>query len=74
MDDRLTENSEEATRLKQTEYRAKLKRKEKARQNNRYNPYYRNADADKATSDLFRRPSSTYIIELFGVSLLPYWC
>lgn len=58
MDDPLTDNAEEATRLKQAEYRAKTKRKEKASQNNRFIPYTK--PTEKAATDLFRRPSGTY--------------
>ncbi|CAG2253579.1 uncharacterized protein [Mytilus edulis] len=60
MDDPLTESTEEATRLKQAEYRAKMKRRDKYTKADRPNPYYKNPVDEKATSDLFRRPSSTY--------------
>ncbi|CAG2212269.1 unnamed protein product [Mytilus edulis] len=55
-----TESTEEATRLKQAEYRAKMKRRDKYTKADRPNPYYKNPVEEKATSDLFRRPSSTY--------------
>ena len=55
VDDPLTDNTDDATKLRQAEYRAKLKRKEKARQ--KASPYYRAPDNEKGVSDLFRRPS-----------------
>jgi hypothetical protein len=50
----------DAKKLRQAEYSAKLKRKDKGRHNNRYNPYYKNQDnSDKNTADLFRGSSPT---------------
>ena len=60
MDDPITENTDDATKLRQAEYRAKIKRREKVRQPQRTSPYYRNPDSERATSDLFRRPGATY--------------
>jgi hypothetical protein len=46
-----------------------LKRKDKGRQNNRYNPYYKNQDnSDKNTADLFRGSSPTHQGETPGAS------
>ena len=60
MDDPLTESTEEAIRLKQAEYRAKMKRRDKYAKADRPNLYYKNPVEEKATSDFFRRLSSTY--------------
>ena len=69
VDDPLTDSTDDATKLRQAEYRAKLKRKDKGRQNNRYNPYYKNQDnSDKNTADLFRGSSPTRQGETPGAS------
>lgn len=41
IDDLLTENTDDATKVRQTEHSANIKRREKARQSQRINPYHR---------------------------------
>ncbi|CAC5386342.1 unnamed protein product [Mytilus coruscus] len=60
VDDPIVESTEEATRLKQAEYRAKMRRRDKSVKADRPNPYYRSPVEEKATSDLFRRPKAAY--------------
>jgi hypothetical protein len=65
----LTDCTDDAKKLRQAEYSAKLKRKDKGRHNNRYNPYYKNQDnSDKNTADLFRGSSPTRQGETPGAS------
>ncbi|VDI24886.1 Hypothetical predicted protein [Mytilus galloprovincialis] len=67
MDDPLTENSEDATKLRQAETRAKAKRRDKARDKQRTSPYSRNNEFsnDKGNNDLFRRPGPSYSEDSF---------
>ncbi|CAG2184789.1 unnamed protein product [Mytilus edulis] len=55
MDDPLTESTEEATRLKQAEYRAKMKRRDKYVKADRPNPYYKNP-VEKKDLNSFENP------------------
>lgn len=41
IDDLLTENTDNATKVRQTEHSANIKRQEKARESQRINPYHR---------------------------------
>ena len=66
IDDPITENTDDATKLRQAEYRAKIKRREKVRQPQRTSPYHRIPDSERATSDLFRMPGATYSEEALG--------
>ncbi|CAG2221033.1 unnamed protein product [Mytilus edulis] len=62
MDDPLTDNSEDATKLRQAESRAKAKRRDKACDKQRTSPYSRSNEFgnDKGNSDLFRRPGTSH--------------
>lgn len=53
IDDPFTEENGDATQLKQAEYLAKNKRREKSRQYQRTNPSPRISEIERATSDLF---------------------
>ena len=66
MHDPITENTDDATKLRQAEYCAKIKRREKVRQPDRTSPYHRSPDSERATSDLFRSPGATYSEEALG--------
>lgn len=69
VDHQLTDSTDDATELLQAEISEKLKRKEKGRRNNMYNPYYKNQDnSDNNTSDLFRGSSPIRQGETSGVS------
>ncbi|CAC5423347.1 unnamed protein product [Mytilus coruscus] len=62
MDDPLTDNSEDATKLRQAKFRAKAKRIDKAREKQMTSPYNRSNDFtnEKGNADLFRRPGTSY--------------
>ena len=54
----MKKTTDDATKLRQADHRAKIKRREKVQQSQRTNPYHRIPDSIRATSDLFRRPGA----------------
>ena len=57
VDDPITDGTDDATKLRQAEYRAKMKRKDKFR--SRAQPY-QSPIKSSSTNDLFREPSATF--------------